>query len=86
MERRQLTLDYWRQNVDRLLEFNERPVLGGAGSISSEEMKRMANERHVMFDERRRSDEASLADDADLREIEKLEKQIKRSPKEEAGK
>jgi hypothetical protein len=35
--RQQLTLDYWRSNVDRLLDFNERPVLKGAGKISSEE-------------------------------------------------
>ncbi len=26
-EHKELTLNYWRQNVDRLLEFNERPVL-----------------------------------------------------------
>ena len=85
-ERRQLTLGYWRQNVDRLLEFNERPVLGGAGSITSEEMKRIANERYEMFDQQRRTNEARLADDADLREIEELEKQIKKQPKEQAEK
>jgi hypothetical protein len=85
-ERRQLTLGYWRQNVDRLLEFNERPVLGGAGSITSEEMKRIANERYEIFDQQRRTNEARLADDADLREIEELEKQIKKQPKEQAGK
>jgi len=35
-ERKQLTLDYWRQNVDRLLDFNEKAVLTHAGSVSRE--------------------------------------------------
>jgi hypothetical protein len=39
--RQQLTLDYWRQNVDRLLEFNDRPVLDGAGSVSHERAKQV---------------------------------------------
>ena len=54
-ERKQLTLDYWRQNVDRLLEFNDRPVLQGAGRISAEQMKGIAHERYEAFDARRRS-------------------------------
>jgi hypothetical protein len=31
-ERKDLTLDYWRRNVDRLLDFSERPILDGAGT------------------------------------------------------
>ena len=34
--RKQLTLDYWRQNVDRLLDFNEKTVLTHAGGVSRE--------------------------------------------------
>jgi len=37
-ERKQLTLEYWRANVDRMLEFSERPVLQGAGSVGRDEM------------------------------------------------
>ena len=76
-ERKQLTLDYWRQNVDRLLEFNERPVLQGAGRISAEQMKGIAHERYEVFDTRRRSAEALAADAEDLRMLESLEKQAK---------
>ncbi len=76
-ERKQLTLDYWRQNVDRLLEFNERPVLQGAGRISAKQMKGIAHERYEAFDARRRSAEALAADAEDLRMLESVEKQAK---------
>jgi hypothetical protein len=33
-QQKDLTLDYWRNNVDKMLAFNDRPVLDGAGSIS----------------------------------------------------
>ena len=80
-ERKQLTLDYWRQNVDRLLEFNERPVLQGAGRISAEQMKGIAHERYGVFDARRRNAEALAADAEDLRLLESLEKQAKEKGK-----
>ena len=76
-ERKQLTLAYWRQNVDRLLEFNERPVLQGAGRVSADEMKGIAHERYEVFDARRSSAEAIAADAEDLRLLESLEKTAK---------
>lgn len=77
-ERKDLTLDYWRNNADRLLEFNERPILEGAGAISAERAREIAHERYDEFDARRRRDEALEADAEDLRELEALEKQVKR--------
>ncbi|MFZ1729980.1 MAG: virulence RhuM family protein [Bacteroidota bacterium] len=85
-QRQDLTLEYWRSNVDRLLEFNERAILEGPGAISREAMKQIAHERYETFDEHRRSEEVRLADEADLREIEELEKQFKQlSPQREDG-
>lgn len=77
-ERKALTLGYWRDNVDRLLEFNERPVLEGAGSISRQRMEHIAHERCDQFDAQRRRDEALKADAEDSRALEELEKRIKR--------
>jgi len=77
-ERKDLTLDYWRHNVDRLLEFNERPILDGAGSISRDRMEQIAHERYEQFDAQRRQNEALEADAEDLRELEALEKQVKK--------
>ncbi|MCG5535950.1 virulence RhuM family protein [Ectothiorhodospira mobilis] len=76
-QRQDLTLDYWRNNVDRLLEFSDRPVLEGAGSISAKQAERIAHERYEQFDAQRRRDEALEADAEDLRELEALEERIK---------
>jgi hypothetical protein len=73
-QREALTLDYWRSNVDRLLAFSERPVLQGAGSVSSEQMRQVAHERYEQFDAQRRRAEALAADAEDLRALEALER------------
>jgi hypothetical protein len=77
-ERKQLSLDYWRQNVDRLLEFNERPVLQSAGSISHDDMKSIAHDRYATFDQNRKKAEALEADAEDVKELENVEKRLKK--------
>lgn len=78
-ERKDLTLDYWRGNVDRLLAFSEKPVLEGLGTISAERARQVAYERFEQFDAHRRHDEALEADAEDLRELEALERQVKKN-------
>jgi hypothetical protein len=73
-ERKNLTLDYWRVNVDRLLEFNERAVLNHSGKVSAEAMKTIAHERFEAFDLHRRSAEALAADAEDMRVLENVER------------
>ncbi|HJV90041.1 MAG TPA: RhuM family protein [Holophagaceae bacterium] len=77
-DRQTLTLDYWRQNVDRLLTLMDRPVLDHAGSISAEAMKAIAQDRYEAFDQNRRRREAMAADAEDLATLEALEKDAKR--------
>lgn len=77
---KQLTLDYWRTNVDRLLEFNDRPVLKNAGSVSHEQMKTIAEQRYVQFDENRRNAEALEADRQDIKSLEDAEKKLTKKP------
>jgi len=76
-QRQQLTLDYWRNNVDRLLEFNDYPVLQGAGNRSSDQAKAHAHERYNLFDTQRRREDLAAADAEDLRMLEDLEKDMK---------
>ncbi|MCK9499309.1 MAG: virulence RhuM family protein [Bacteroidales bacterium] len=71
-DRKDLTLDYWRNNVDKLLEFNEKQVLQNLGKISNEEMKLKAYEVYEQFDQRRKSIEAKEADLEDLRYLEEI--------------
>lgn len=77
-ERKALTLDYWRQNIDRLLAFNDRPVLDHTGKISADKMKRIAHERYDVFDAHRRRAEALAADAADIKTLEEIERKGKK--------
>jgi hypothetical protein len=72
--RNDLTISFWRENVNKLLEFNDKPVLSHAGTISNEQMEAKVREIYLLFDSKRKKSEA-LAED--LKEIELLEKKIK---------
>ncbi len=77
-QRADLTLDFWRNHVDGMLAFNGQAVLQNTGSVSHNEMVRIAQARYDAFDGHRRNAEALEADAADLQEIEQLEKRVKR--------
>lgn len=77
-QKQDLTLGYWRENVDRMLEFNEQAVLDGPGAVSREQMKEIAEERYADFDTKRRQAEAIEADAEDLKAIEELERDLRR--------
>lgn len=76
-QQKELTLDFWRNNIDRMLAFNDQEILEGAGSVSRESMEKVARERYEVFDQQRRIAEAEAADAADLKEIEQLEQDLK---------
>ena len=73
-ERLDITMNYWRENVDKVLQFNDKAVLNGAGSVSSAQMKKEVSETYLEFDQRRKSFEA---EQADLEEIKAIEQSIK---------
>lgn len=77
-ERRDLTLDYWKNNVNRLLEFNEKEVLKNAGTISHKKMKEKVLDVYKQFDQRRKKFEA---EQADLDDLKYLEEKIKSKKK-----
>lgn len=80
-ERKDLTLDYWRQNVDALLTFQGKDVLIGSGKVSSLEMEEYVRRIYDIFDTKRKQEEAQIADEEDLRMLEDLEKQVKKNKK-----
>lgn len=80
-QRQDLNLAFWRDNVDKMLAFNERPVLEGAGSVSREQMERITQERYAEFDQQRRKAERAQADADDLKEIEQIEQSVKQVSK-----
>lgn len=74
--RRDLTLDYWRKNVDNLLQFQGMDVLQGKGSVSNAEMESYAKNVYAGFDAKRKQQEAQQADADDLKLLEDLERKI----------
>ncbi|SHK79255.1 virulence RhuM family protein [Fibrobacter sp. UWEL] len=76
-ERKDLTLDFWRDNVDALLNFQNKSVLRDKGHISNKQMEDHVSEIYDAFAERRRTQEAVEADDADMAELREIESKAK---------
>jgi hypothetical protein len=80
-ERRDLTLDFWRNNVDALLNFQNKNVLRDAGRISNKQMESRVSEIYDEFALRRKRQEAIDADRADLAELQEIENEAKHREK-----
>ncbi|GET20479.1 virulence RhuM family protein [Prolixibacter denitrificans] len=65
-----LTISFWRENVDRILDFNDQKILRGKGTISNAIMEKKVREIYEQFDSKRKAWEARQADEQDLKEIE----------------
>jgi hypothetical protein len=76
-QQQDLTLDFWQNNLDKMLTFNDQAVLQGAGSVSHDDMKRVAQERFTEFDQHRHQAEALAADNEDLQSLETLANDLK---------
>ncbi len=74
--RRDLTLDYWRKNIDNLLTFQDKDILQGKGSISNAEAEEIVRSRYDIFNVKRKQLDAQDADAEDLKILENLEKSI----------
>ena len=74
--RRDLTLDYWRKNVDNLLTYQEKDILQGSGSISNRAAEHIVGQVYDAFDAKRKHLNAQAADDVDMKILEDLENSI----------
>ncbi|WP_409500850.1 virulence RhuM family protein [Mannheimia glucosida] len=73
-----LTLGFWRRNVDMLIEFNGFPVLGNGGTITHKQMESFVREQYEKFDIQRKCLKQKEADWEDLQALEKLESELTR--------
>lgn len=74
--RNDLTMAFWRSNVDQLLTFNGFEVLHSAGHVANREMEQIVAERYMTFDARRKAEEAAAADREDMAELEAMEARV----------
>lgn len=63
--RQDLTLDYWRNNVDALLTFNDKPLLKTAGKITHKQMEEKVRSIYDEFSQKRKQAETLQADKED---------------------
>ena len=77
-ERKDLTLDFWRENVKGLLSFQGLDILANNGNVSNMQMEEYVRGVYAQFDARRKSYEAQQADEEDLKLLDDLEKEIKK--------
>jgi hypothetical protein len=71
-----ITMKFWHENVDRILEFNEQPQLTGKGKVSNAAMKEKVRQIYQLFDTNRKVFEARQSDQKDLEELKQLEQKI----------
>jgi hypothetical protein len=76
-DRMDITMGFWKQNVDRVLEFSDKKVLKGLGSVSKIQMEKKVKEIYKQFNANRKLEEAKQEDTVELEEIEKLLKKKK---------
>lgn len=81
-ERKDLTLNYWRNNVDALLNFQNKDVLKGAGTISNTQMERIVDTVYAEFNQRRKLYAAQQADKMDNDDLSALEGDVRNRKKE----
>lgn len=76
--RKDLTLDFWRASVDKLLLDHGVPLLQSHGKITMEQAQIHARKIYEEFNARRKAFDAVQADELDLLELEQETKNIKK--------
>ena len=75
-ERKDLTLNFWRDNIDALLNFQNKDVLKTAGTVSNKQMEQMVDAVYEDFNQRRKLYAAQQEDKNDDDELKALESKI----------
>ena len=75
------SMGFWRENVGQIILSNGFPLLSGAGTVSHARMEQKLEPLYLDFDQRRKADEARVADAQDDAELKVLESTIKNRPK-----
>ena len=75
------SMGFWRDTVGQIILSNGFPLLSGAGTVSHARMEQKLEPLYLDFDQRRKADEARVADAQDEAELKVLESAIKNRPK-----
>ena len=75
-QRKTVTMEQWSDKLDAFLEFNEQELLTHAGKVKAEVAKKLAEKRYEQFDRKRKIEEAKIADEEDMKELEEIERKL----------
>jgi hypothetical protein len=79
--RQDITMDFWKENIDKIILLNDKAILQGKGKVSHPQMEKKVDELFASFDAKRKVEEAKQADAEDLEELKALEYKIKSKKK-----
>lgn len=79
--RQDITMAFWRENIDKIILLNDKTILQGKGKVSNEQMEKKVDVLFASFDAKRKIAEAKQADEQDLEELKALENKIKAKKK-----
>ncbi|MDR1847854.1 MAG: virulence RhuM family protein [Bacteroidales bacterium] len=69
-EHKDITMKFWKENVDKILLLNDKQILLGKGSVSNSQMEKYVDEVYEQFNAERKKLDAAMADEQDLKELE----------------
>ncbi len=75
--RMDITMDFWRENIDKILDLHEKKILTHSGSISKIAMENKVKEIYSNFDKKRKEYDALKADNDEMIELKQIEQNIK---------
>ncbi len=75
--RMDITMDFWRENIDKILDLHDKKILTHAGSISKIAMENKVKEIYSNFDKKRKEYNALKADNDEMIELKQIEQNIK---------
>jgi hypothetical protein len=79
--RQDITMNFWKENIDKIILLNDKVILHGKGKVSHLQMEKEVDSIFVSFDAKRKLEDANQADAEDLEELKILESKIKNTKK-----
>jgi len=74
--KKDLTMRYWQENLEKIIAFNDFEVLDNPGKVSHKQMEKKVREHYATFDDKRKKIAAKEADRVDLEELKALERKL----------
>lgn len=75
--RNDLTIKFWRENIDKIIMLNDKELLSHNGSISNVEMESEISKIYEKFNANRKNQDAFQAHFLEIEELKQLEQEIK---------